>query len=61
MIQIDLIIKFQNLDEVVALERLKMEKEKEGFPITSIREIDTLLKSQHPNVVTVRVRIKFTW
>ena len=55
MIQIDLIIKFQNLDEVVALERLKMEKEKEGFPITSIREIDTLLKSQHPNVVTVRV------
>jgi len=32
-----------------------MEKEKEGFPITSIREIDTLLKAQHPNVVTVRV------
>jgi serine/threonine protein kinase len=40
---------------VVALKRLKMEKEKEGFPITSIREIDTLLKAQHPNVVTVRV------
>lgn len=43
------------IDEVVALKRLKMEKEKEGFPITSIREIDTLLKAQHPNVVTVRV------
>lgn len=41
-------------NEVVALKRLKMEKEKEGFPITSIREIDTLLKAQHPNVVTVR-------
>jgi cell division cycle 2-like len=41
-------------NEVVALKRLKMEKEKEGFPITSIREVDTLLKSQHPNVVTVR-------
>lgn len=41
--------------EMVALKRLKMEKEKEGFPITSIREIDTLLKAQHPNVVTVRV------
>merc|ERR1712209_351428 len=27
---------------------------KEGFPITSLREINTLLISQHPNVVTVR-------
>ncbi|XP_012524241.1 cyclin-dependent kinase 11B isoform X3 [Monomorium pharaonis] len=41
-------------DEIVALKRLKMEKEKEGFPITSLREINTLLKSQHPNIVTVR-------
>ncbi|XP_049859115.1 cyclin-dependent kinase 11B isoform X9 [Schistocerca gregaria] len=40
--------------EVVALKRLKMEKEKEGFPITSLREINTLLKAQHPNIVTVR-------
>lgn len=31
-------------DEIVALKRLKMEKEKEGFPITSLREINTLLK-----------------
>ena len=43
------------VDEVVALKRLKMEKEKEGFPITSLREINTLLKAQHPNIVTVRV------
>ncbi|XP_077292009.1 cyclin dependent kinase 11B pitslre isoform X2 [Arctopsyche grandis] len=41
-------------DEIVALKRLKMEKEKEGFPITSLREINTLLKGQHPNIVTVR-------
>ncbi|KAK7867040.1 hypothetical protein R5R35_005681 [Gryllus longicercus] len=41
-------------NEVVALKRLKMEKEKEGFPITSLREINTLLKAQHPNIVTVR-------
>lgn len=41
-------------NEVVALKRLKMEKEREGFPITSIREVDTLLKSQHINVVKVR-------
>ncbi|CAL8072982.1 unnamed protein product [Orchesella dallaii] len=40
--------------EVVALKRLKMEKEKDGFPITSLREINTLLKAQHENVVTVR-------
>ncbi|EDO40841.1 predicted protein, partial [Nematostella vectensis] len=40
--------------EVVALKRLKMEKEKEGFPITSLREINTLLKAQHPNIVHVR-------
>jgi cell division cycle 2-like protein len=45
----------KHLDEVVALKRLKMEKEREGFPITSIREVDTLLKAQHPNVVTFRV------
>ena len=42
-------------DEIVALKRLKMEKEREGFPITSLREINTLLKAQHPNIVTVRV------
>ncbi|XP_036176568.1 cyclin-dependent kinase 11B-like [Myotis myotis] len=40
--------------EIVALKRLKMEKEKEGFPITSLREISTILKAQHPNIVTVR-------
>jgi cell division cycle 2-like protein len=43
------------LGEVVALKKLKMEKEKEGFPITSLREINTLLKAQHPNIVTVQV------
>jgi len=41
-------------EEIVALKRLKMEKEKEGFPITSLREINTLLKGQHSNIVTVR-------
>ncbi|KAF5270973.1 hypothetical protein FQA39_LY08276 [Lamprigera yunnana] len=41
-------------NDIVALKRLKMEKEKEGFPITSLREINTLLKGQHPNIVTVR-------
>lgn len=43
-------------DEVVALKRLKMERETEGFPITSLREIKTQLKAQHRNIVTLRVR-----
>lgn len=43
------------IGEVVALKKLKMEKEKEGFPITSLREINTLLKSHHPNIINVRV------
>ena len=34
----------KKFEEIVALKRLKMEKEKEGFPITSLREINTLLK-----------------
>lgn len=49
--------KDKKTDEIVALKRLKMEKEKEGFPITSLREINTILKAQHPNIVTVRVRL----
>ncbi len=44
-------------DEVVALKRLKMEKEKDGFPITSLREVNMLLKSGgHENIVHVKVR-----
>ncbi|KAF7994543.1 hypothetical protein HCN44_004015 [Aphidius gifuensis] len=46
--------KCKRTNEIVALKRLKMEKEKEGFPITSLREINTLLKAQHENIVTVR-------
>ncbi|XP_055078916.1 cyclin-dependent kinase 11B isoform X2 [Periophthalmus magnuspinnatus] len=46
--------KDKKTDEIVALKRLKMEKEKEGFPITSLREINTILKAQHQNIVTVR-------
>jgi len=41
-------------NELVALKRLKLESETEGFPITSIRETITLLKGKHPNVINVR-------
>ncbi|PWN49243.1 Pkinase-domain-containing protein [Violaceomyces palustris] len=40
--------------EIVALKKLKMDKEKNGFPITSLREIRTLMEARHPNVVQVK-------
>ncbi|XP_036274941.1 cyclin-dependent kinase 11B [Pipistrellus kuhlii] len=46
--------KDKKTDEIVALKRLKMLTEKEGFPITSLREINTILKMQHPNILTVK-------
>ncbi|CAI5440860.1 unnamed protein product [Caenorhabditis angaria] len=47
--------KDKRTDEIVALKRLKMEKEKEGFPITALREINMLLKAgNHPNIVNVK-------
>jgi len=36
---------------VVALKRIRMENEKEGFPITAIREIKILKSLNHPNIV----------
>lgn len=45
----------KNTDEMVALKQLKMEKEKEGFPITSLREINMLMKCRkHPNIVGLK-------
>jgi cell division cycle 2-like protein len=39
----------------VALKKLKMDQEKQGFPITSLREIRTLMAcSTHENIVRVR-------
>lgn len=46
--------KDKKTQEVVALKRLKMEKEREGFPITSLREVCTLLKAHHTNIVKVQ-------
>ncbi|EQL28345.1 CMGC/CDK protein kinase [Blastomyces dermatitidis ATCC 26199] len=40
--------------EIVALKRLKMEHCNDGFPITGLREIQTLLESRHTNVVHLR-------
>jgi cell division cycle 2-like len=40
--------------EIVALKRLKMEHTNDGFPVTGLREIQTLMASRHPNIVNLR-------
>ncbi|GLT32173.1 hypothetical protein SLA2020_068590 [Shorea laevis] len=39
---------------VVALKRIRMDNEKEGFPITAIREIKILKKLHHKNVIKLK-------
>ncbi len=40
--------------EVVALKKLKMDNANDGFPVTGLREIQTLMASRHTNIVTLR-------
>jgi cell division cycle 2-like protein len=40
--------------EVVALKKLKMENSPDGFPVTGLREIQTLLEARHSNIVFLR-------
>jgi len=41
--------------EIVALKQLKLEKEREGFPVTSLREISAMMRMEdHPNIVRLR-------
>ncbi|PFH54621.1 hypothetical protein AMATHDRAFT_72399 [Amanita thiersii Skay4041] len=40
--------------EIVALKKLKLEEEKNGFPITALREINALMLCRHDNVVGIR-------
>ena len=42
------------LQDKVALKKIRMDTEKEGFPITAIREIKILSTLQHENVVNLR-------
>jgi len=41
-------------NEIVAIKKLKLEKEKEGFPITALRELSTLLSLRHENIINVK-------
>jgi len=40
--------------DIVALKKLKLDEEKNGFPITALREIYSLMNCQHENVVRIR-------
>ena len=38
---------------ICALKKVKMDKERDGFPLTSIREINIMLSLHHPNITDV--------
>ncbi|CAN4100710.1 unnamed protein product [Withania somnifera] len=40
--------------EIVALKKIRMDNEREGFPITAIREINILKKLHHENVIDLK-------
>ncbi|KAF7969222.1 hypothetical protein HWV62_27931 [Athelia sp. TMB] len=40
--------------DIVALKKLKLDEEKQGFPITALREINSLMSCRHENVVGIR-------
>ena len=42
------------IDELVALKKVRLENEKEGFPITAVREIKILRQLNHPNIVNLK-------
>ncbi|KAL4517200.1 hypothetical protein Ndes2437B_g06807 [Nannochloris sp. 'desiccata'] len=39
--------------QICALKKVKLEKERDGFPLTSVREINVLLSLAHPSIVNV--------
>jgi cell division cycle 2-like protein len=40
--------------DIVALKKLKLDEEKNGFPITALREVYALMSCRHENVVGIR-------
>ena len=45
---------FPATGEVVALKKVRLENEKEGFPITAVREIKILRQLNHKNIVNIK-------
>lgn len=40
--------------EIIAIKKLKMENAQDGFPITGLREVQTLFHARHPHIVRLR-------
>lgn len=40
--------------QIFAIKKVKLVREKEGFPITALREIILMMKIDHPNIVKVK-------
>lgn len=40
--------------DIVALKKLKLDEERNGFPITALREVNALMSCRHENVVGIR-------
>jgi cell division cycle 2-like len=49
-------VRDKKINEVVALKKVKIDKERdrEGFPLTALREINILLSLHHPSIVDVK-------
>lgn len=45
--------KAEDSEEVVAIKSVKLQREREGYPVTSLREITLLRKLKHRNIVRV--------
>ena len=43
-----------NTGDIIALKKLKMDNSPDGFPITGLREIQTLQEARHRNIVYLR-------
>ena len=41
-------------DEIVALKKVRMDREKDGLPVSGLREISLLLTCQHENIVELK-------
>lgn len=44
----------RNTGEYVALKKLRMDRERDGMPVTSVRELRVLQQCEHPNLVELK-------
>ena len=48
------VIYFNNIIQIVALKKIRLEHADEGIPSTAIREISLLQELKHPNIVELK-------